>query len=170
MILSTIISNLLTFLTQSEKIILFIILLIPCSEIIIQINQFILSKTVNSKLIPKMDYQKGIPKEQSTMVVIPTIVKSKEKIIELTRKLEVYYIANKSENLYFTLLGDCSESSKEEEVYDKEVIEEGKKQIERLNKKYSKDIVCPDGCVIFRLIAKKTGNENFFKGKFLDWY
>ena len=34
--------------------------------------------------------------------------------------------------------------------------------------KYSKDIVCPDGCVIFRLIAKKTGYENFFKGKFLD--
>ena len=34
--------------------------------------------------------------------------------------------------------------------------------------KYSKVIVCPDGCVIFRLIAKKTGNENFFKGKFLD--
>ena len=76
-----------------------------------------------------MDYQKGIPKEQATMVVIPTIVKSKEKVIELTRKLEVYYIANKSENLYFTLLGDCSESSKEEELYDKEVIKEGKKQI-----------------------------------------
>ena len=113
-ILSIIISNLLTFLTKSEKIALFIILLIPCSEIIIQIIQFILSKTVNPKLIPKMDYQKGIPKEQATMVVIPTIVKSKEKVIELTRKLEVYYIANKSENLYFTLLGDCSESSKEE--------------------------------------------------------
>ncbi len=33
---------------------------------------------------------------------------------------------------------------------------------------YSKDIVCPDGCVIFRLTAKKLGNENFYKGKFLD--
>ena len=32
--------------------------------------------------------------------------------------------------------------------------------------KYSKNIVCPDGCVMFRLTAKKTGNENFFKGKF----
>ena len=32
--------------------------------------------------------------------------------------------------------------------------------------KYSKDIVCPDGCVIFRLTAKKLGNENFYKGKF----
>ena len=32
---------------------------------------------------------------------------------------------------------------------------------------YCKDIVCPDGCVLFRLTAKKLGNENFFKGNFL---
>jgi len=36
------------------------------------------------------------------------------------------------------------------------------------NSKYSKDIVCPDGCIMFRLTAKKLGNENFYKGKFLD--
>ncbi len=29
--------------------------------------------------------------------------------------------------------------------------------------KYSKTVVCPDGCVIFRLSAKKLGNENPFK-------
>ena len=33
--------------------------------------------------------------------------------------------------------------------------------------KFSKDIVCPDGCVLFRLTARKLGNENFFKGNFL---
>jgi len=32
--------------------------------------------------------------------------------------------------------------------------------------KCSKDIVCPDGCVIFKLTAKALGNENFYKGKF----
>jgi len=32
--------------------------------------------------------------------------------------------------------------------------------------KYSKDIVCPDGCVVFRLTATPLGNENIFKGKF----
>ncbi len=32
--------------------------------------------------------------------------------------------------------------------------------------KYVKTIVCPDGCVVFRLTAEKTGHENFFKGKF----
>ena len=34
--------------------------------------------------------------------------------------------------------------------------------------KYSKEIVCPDGCVAFRMTAKRLGNENFFKGKFFD--
>ena len=33
---------------------------------------------------------------------------------------------------------------------------------------YCKDIVCLDGCVLFCLTAKKLGNENFFKGNFLD--
>ena len=39
---------------------------------------------------------------------------------------------------------------------------------EKKELKYCKDVVCPDGCVIFRLTAKKTGNENFYRGKFLD--
>jgi hypothetical protein len=34
--------------------------------------------------------------------------------------------------------------------------------------KYSKDIVCPDGCVIFGMTAKKLENENFYKGKFFE--
>lgn len=29
--------------------------------------------------------------------------------------------------------------------------------------KYSKTVVCPDGCVMFRLSAKRLGNENPFK-------
>ena len=35
-------------------------------------------------------------------------------------------------------------------------------------RKDCKEVVCPDGCVVFRLTAKKLGNENFYKGKFFD--
>ena len=136
-----------------------ILLLIPSSEIVIQIIQYILNKTVKPKLIPKLDLQNGIPKESSTMVVIPTIVKTREKVQELTRKLEVFYLANKSENLYFTLLGDCAESLNREEEYDKEVIEEGKKQIEQLNKKYGN---------IFNFIYRKRV-LNKSEGTYLGW-
>ncbi len=31
---------------------------------------------------------------------------------------------------------------------------------------YTKDVVCPDGCVMFRLTAKPLGNENFHTGGF----
>ena len=113
-----------------------LILIIPVSEIVIQILQYALGKIIKPKLIPKMNFMQGLNKENSTMVVIPTIIKSKEKVQELFRKLEVYYLANKSENLYFTILGDCSQSAKEEEEFDTEIVKEGYIQIERLNKKY----------------------------------
>ncbi len=117
-------------------ILLGILLLFPLQEIVVQIIQYILGKIQKPKAIPKMDFLKGVPKEQATFVVIPTILKSKEKVEELMKKLEVYYLANQSENLYFALLGDCSSGPNKEEPFDKEVIEEGKKQVEQLNKKY----------------------------------
>ena len=144
------------------KIITFIIFLIPSSELIIQTIQEILTKTIKPKLIPKMDYSEGIPEERATAVVIPTIIKTKDKVKELMEKLEIYYIANKSKNIYFTLLADCSQSNKKEEPYDQEIIEEGKKQTEKLNKKYENDIP------IFQFIYRKR-EWNTSEQSYLGW-
>ena len=142
----------------------FIIFLIPSHEFSIKLIQYILSKIIKPKLIPKLDMQNGIDKENTTMVVIPTILKSKEKVQELTRKLEVYYLSNKSQNIYFTLLGDCTQSDKREETFDQEVIEEGKKQIELLNQKYIKE----KGLPIFNFIyRKRVWNEK--EDSYLGW-
>ena len=54
-------------------------------------------------------------------------------------KLEVYYLANSQNNIYFALLGDCTSGKSKDEKFDIEIEEEGKKQVERLNKKYEKD-------------------------------
>ena len=114
----------------------FIVFFIPISELSIQLIQYILSKIVKPKMLPKIDFSNGIDEAHSTMVVIPTIVKSREKVQELMKKLEVFYLANQSENLYFTLLGDCSQSTLREEKSDNEVIEEGIKLANELNDKY----------------------------------
>ena len=143
----------------------FLIFLIPASEFTIQVAQYILSKIVKPKLIPKLDFSNGIDKEHSTMVVIPTIIKSKEKVQELMKKLEVYYLANQSENIYFTLLGDCSESDKREEEFDKEVIEEGQKQVRLLNDKYQQK---EEKLQIFQFIyRKRVLNES--ENSYLGW-
>ncbi len=140
-----------------------ILLIIPISEFVNQSIQYILGKTVKPKLIPKMDFYNGITHENATFVVIPTIIKTKEKVQELFRKLEVFYLANKSENLYFAVLGDCSESDFQEEEFDKEVIEEGLKQSENLNKKYAKV-----GFPIFHFIYRERQYNNA-EEKYLGW-
>ena len=66
-----------------SKSILALLLIIPMSEIVIQTIQYILGKVVKPKLIPKMKLKNGISKENATFVVIPTIVKTKEKVEEL---------------------------------------------------------------------------------------
>ena len=59
-LLSTLLSNILNLTIKNTGIAIlsFIIFLIPASEIIIQIIQYILNKTVKPKLIPKMDFSK----------------------------------------------------------------------------------------------------------------
>jgi len=151
------------FINVAQNLILSILFLIfsfiPISEIVIKFTQYILSKNVKPKLIPKLDFTDGIPKDYSTMVIMPTILKSKENVQEYLEKLEVYYLANKSENIFFTLLGDCATSSKEVENYDLEVIETGKEIIQKLNKKYGENI--------FNFIYRKrlwNSKENNFLG------
>lgn len=143
----------------------FLLCIIPASEIAIQIIQYILSKVVKPKPIPKIDLSNGIDEDHKTMVVIPTIIKSKEKVQELIRKLEVYYLANQSKNIYFTLLGDCQESDKQEEDYDQEVIQEGEQLIDELNKKYNK---YQEKMPIFHFIYRKR-QWNDKEGSYLGW-
>ena len=144
----------------------FIIFFIPASEVSIQIIQYLLSKIVKPKLIPKLDFSNGINKENKTMVVVPTILKSKEKVEELMKKLEIYYLANQSKNIYFTLLGDCTESKNKEEKFDEEIIEEGNKQVEELNKKYT--IQEEQDIPIFNFIYReRKWNES--ENSYLGW-
>ncbi len=143
----------------------FVLFFIPATEIAIQVIQYILSKVVKPKPIPKIDFSNGIDDKNKTMVVIPTILKSKEKVQELIRKLEVYYLANQSKNIYFTLLGDCSESDKQQEDFDLEVIQEGEKLVRELNEKYKKHI---ENMSIFNFIYRKR-EWNDKESAYLGW-
>ena len=143
----------------------FILFFIPATEVSVQIVQYILSKFIKPQIIPKMDFANGIDKQNSTMVIIPTIINSKEKVQELMKKLEVYYLANKSENLYFTLLGDCTQSTRKEESFDYKVIKEGNKLVKELNDKYkNKEDLLPTFNFIYR---ERVWNDK--ENSYLGW-
>ena len=129
---------------QTRSVLLWIItsilIYLPIEIIFMQILQYVLSKVIKPKLIPKMDLQNGVPKEEATFVVIPTIISKEEKLKEMMKKLELYYIANKSDNIYFALLADVTSGDKKEENWDEEISKLGVELAKKLNKKYPDDI------------------------------
>ena len=141
-----------------KSITLGILTLIPISEIVIQLLNYILSKEIKPKTIPKLDLSKGVPEEYSTFVVIPTILDSEKKVKEMIKKLEVYYLANKENNIYFALLGDCIPSKNEKEKIDDEIIKTGLEETHKLNKKYIGNKNCFP--IFHFLYRKRTWNSN----------
>ncbi len=136
---------------------------IPNSEIFLRILNYMLSKFKNPTILPRLDLDKGIPKELSTFVIIPTILKNKEKVYEMFEKLEIYYLANKSENLYFALLGDCSEEKAKNKEHDNEVISAGKEMCNYLNEKYKTDKFNK----FHFLYRERTWNDK--EGSYIGW-
>ncbi|SFC75903.1 GH36-type glycosyl hydrolase domain-containing protein [Clostridium uliginosum] len=125
--------------TKAEYIISFLVIIIPINEIIIGLTNWIVSKTVQIRLVPKMNFSEGIPDDCKTIVVIPAIVNCKEKVKSLMERLEVAYCGNKDKNIYFALLSDFQDSNSEVEENDKEIIKCGIECARKLNNKYFKD-------------------------------
>ncbi len=160
LITTLVISTLLSTLVSKYFVLSFLLLLIPISEIVIQLTNKIWLKIFPCEVLPKLDFSKGIPKENATMVVLPTIIKDTVKIDKMFELLEKYYLANKSNNLYFSLLGDCNQKDVIEVKEDSEIAEYGIAKANELNEKY--------GEAIFSFVyRKRVYNEG--EGKYLGY-
>lgn len=135
----------------------FYLAIIPISEIMVFIINKIISKLNKPRLLPRLG---EIPEDVNTFVIVPTLLNNKDRVRELVRYLEIYYLSNKMENIYFALLGDASETDKEEMEYDEEIIKTGIEETKKLNQKYNKEI-------FFFLYRKRIFNEK--QGKYLGY-
>src|SRR5664279_3035347 len=86
--------------------------------------------------LPRLDYSKGIPLESRTLVVVPTMLLNIRNIDELAEALEVRFLANQDQNLYFGLLTDFKDSSQEKLEEDDQLVQAVSLKINNLNEKY----------------------------------
>jgi len=114
-----------------------LVLFIPVSEIIIKFLNWIFLKIVPPVFLPKLSLESGIPDESASMVVIPALITEEKNVKELFDKIETYYLGNKSENLYFALLGEFKDADSEFTKEDNAIIKSALSEASRLNKKYS---------------------------------
>ncbi|HMF57313.1 MAG TPA: glucoamylase family protein, partial [Pyrinomonadaceae bacterium] len=138
--------------------------LIPASDIALSVLNWDVTHLLPPRLLPSIDTSSGIPAEARTMVVVPTIFTSDGFIKELLEKLEVHYLANKDENLFFALLGDFMDAPLEEMPNDSGILETALEGIKELNRRYG------DGSDFQRFhLFHRRRLWNAGEGKWMGW-
>ncbi len=122
------------------KVIYCILTYILSMEILDKVLNFILGKFIHPKILPRFDFAKNIDSKYPTYVVMPCVISSLDKLDEMIKKMEVTYLANRTENMYYMLLGDCIASDKEIIPLDEKIVEFAKEKLDKLNEKYKSDI------------------------------
>ena len=87
------------------------LLLIPASEIAQGLVSWGIAKILPPHLLPRLDLSEGIPDSMRTMVVIPTLLLTKESVAGQFDRLEVCCLANTDPNLHFAVLSDFADSA-----------------------------------------------------------
>jgi cyclic beta-1,2-glucan synthetase len=111
-----------------------ILTLLPVSELALSFLNTILTTILPPRPLPKLSLRGGIPDELRTVVVVPTILSSVDRVRELTDALEVRSLANHEENLSFALLGDFSDAPAETQPGDAAIVDAATTLITGLNK------------------------------------
>ena len=90
-----------------------LLLLIPVSQLAIEVVNYLVTRLLPPRPLPKMDFsESGIPDTCRTLVVVPMLLADEETIRAEVEKLEIRYLANKEKNLLFSLFTDYTDSIK----------------------------------------------------------
>ena len=90
--------------------------------------------------LPKLDLTDGIPVEEATLVVVPTLLLSENQVRETFEDLEARYLSNTDPNLHFALLTDLPDSTSRPQPEDRDpLVELAIRITDELNAKYARE-------------------------------
>ena len=116
---------------------------LPASAVAIDLTNWLVIKTMPPRILPRLNFQDGIPPEFSAMVVIPSLLKSELELESLLHQLENHYLGNADPNVRFALLTDFVDAPQKELPGEAQLIEQAKTGIEQLNARYSNEVYQP---------------------------
>ncbi len=113
-----------------------LIALVPASDLAMALINRTVMAILGPRSLPRMALRDGIPKELRTIVVVPTLLTSRQAIDEQVERLEVHYLANSDDDLRFALLSDWKDAPSESIPGDAELLARAVEGIAHLNKRY----------------------------------
>ncbi len=109
---------------------------IGTSQLAVSLVNWVATLITTPHPLPRMDFKSGIPADGRAMVVVPTLIYSRDNVADLCEAIEVRYLANRDDNLRFCLLTDFADAQAETMPGDAALLEQVAQEIGRLNHKY----------------------------------
>ncbi|RWP72638.1 glucoamylase family protein [Mesorhizobium sp.] len=136
---------------------------VPASEGALAFFNTVVSLFLKPTRLVGYDYRRGMPPEARTLVVVPSLIGSRDDVEENIRNIEVHHLANTADEIHFALLSDWPDSKTEIDAADIEILQYARDEIARLNARYPSE-GAPRFYVLHR---RRLYNES--QGAWMGW-
>jgi cyclic beta-1,2-glucan glucanotransferase len=109
---------------------------LPASVLGVTTVHWVLTQLLPPSVLPKLDFEAGIPPECRTALAVPCLVSSPAEVDALLEKLEGHYLGNPAESVEYVLLTDFPDADSEHMPGDEAVIAALVAGVARLNRRY----------------------------------
>jgi cyclic beta-1,2-glucan synthetase len=134
---------------------------VPASELVIQLLQRMISRLIPPRRLPRLELD-TLPASARTMVIVPTILDSVERVATLIAHLEVQALGNVDPHIHFALLSDFPDAPTETSPHDAEILEAARVGVEALNTKHADG--GSDRFFLFHRLRQWNGREGLWMG------
>jgi cyclic beta-1,2-glucan synthetase len=134
---------------------------LPATAMAVSAVNRLITCLVPARTLPKMDFQTGIPAQCATMVVVPSLLSNASEIESLLQQLELHFLGNTDPYLRFALLTDFVDAPQQRMPGDDVLLEQAKRGIRDLNKKYGR---AAQPFYLFHRERKWNPSENCWMG------
>ncbi len=134
---------------------------VPASLVAVAVVQWALARLLRPRTLPKLDFTKGLPREQRTLVVIPTLLGREHDVEAMIRQVELHYLSNPDPELRFALLTDELDAKAMSESAT--LLESAARGVAELNAKHGREGIGP-----FHLLHREP-RWNPSEQRFMGW-
>ncbi len=140
-----------------------LLLLLPASDVAIAVVQSVCVRFAPPRRLPRLDFLGGVPERARTMVVVPTLLTSVERVTELLEHLEVLALGNLDPRVHFAILSDFTDATAAEMPRDAEILGAAREGVDALNARHS------EGRSDRFYLVHRVRQWNAREGVFMGW-
>ena len=138
--------------------------IVPTSTVAVAMLRSFFAWLLPPRVLPKLDFSKGLTSDVLTLVVIPTLLGRRDDVATMLRQIELHFLSNPDPLLRFALLTDDVDEKRREDVdRERPFLDDVSQGIRRLNAKHGKEGIGP-----FHLLHREPA-WNPSEERFMGW-